>query len=75
MYRRKEAVHQSAGEDVRNECVTVPAAQSPDARGLQSRESRYLPWASWQVLNKNAIASYNERIEREGLPLAQYRTF
>ena len=32
-------------------------------------------WASWQVLNNNAIASYNQRIEREGLPLVQYRTF
>ena len=32
-------------------------------------------WARWNDENKEAIAVYNERIEREGLPLAQYRSF
>lgn len=32
-------------------------------------------WARWNEDNKEAIAEYNARIEREGLPLAQYRSF
>ena len=32
-------------------------------------------WARWQEDNKEAIAEYNARIAREGLPLARYRTF
>jgi antitoxin CcdA len=32
-------------------------------------------WARWQTDNAEAIAHYNARIEREGLPLARYRTF
>jgi len=32
-------------------------------------------WARWNEDNKAAIEAYNERIEREGLPLARYRTF
>ena len=29
----------------------------------------------WNDENKEAIASYNARIERDGLPLAKYRSF
>ncbi len=32
-------------------------------------------WARWNEDNKDAIAHYNARIEREGIPLARYRTF
>lgn len=32
-------------------------------------------WARWNEDNKEAIAAYNARIERDGLPLARYRTF
>ena len=32
-------------------------------------------WERWNEDNKEAIAAYNERIEREGIPLARYRTF
>lgn len=32
-------------------------------------------WQRWSEDNKEAIAAYNERIAREGLPLARYRTF
>jgi antitoxin CcdA len=32
-------------------------------------------WSRWAEENKEAIAEYNERIAREGLPLARYRTF
>jgi antitoxin CcdA len=29
----------------------------------------------WNADNKEAIAAYNARVEREGLPLAKYRSF
>jgi antitoxin CcdA len=29
----------------------------------------------WNEENREAVEHYNERIEREGLPLAKYRTF
>lgn len=32
-------------------------------------------WARWNEDNREAIAHYNARIEREGLPLAKYRSF
>ena len=32
-------------------------------------------WQRWGEDNKEAIAHYNARIAREGLPLARYRTF
>lgn len=36
-------------------------------------EKRY--WERWNQENQQAIQDYNARIEREGLPLAKYRTF
>lgn len=36
-------------------------------------EKRY--WERWNEKNQQAIQDYNARIEREGLPLASYRTF
>lgn len=32
-------------------------------------------WQRWNEDNREAIEHYNARIEREGLPLAKYRTF
>lgn len=32
-------------------------------------------WQDWNELNCEAIDSYNERIEREGLPFERYKTF
>jgi antitoxin CcdA len=32
-------------------------------------------WAQWNTENKDAIAHYNARIAREGLPLSRYRNF
>jgi len=43
--------------------------------GLLAEEVRRRYWERWNDENKDAIAAYNERIEREGLPLAKYRTF
>jgi antitoxin CcdA len=44
-----------------------------DALLAEEVSKRY--WARWNEENKDAIAHYNARIERDGLPLARYRTF
>lgn len=43
--------------------------------GLLAEEVRRRYWERWNEENKAAISAYNERIERDGLPLAKYRTF
>ena len=42
---------------------------------LLADEVRRRYWAQWNTENKDAIAHYNARIAREGLPLARYRSF
>ena len=42
---------------------------------LLADEVRKRYWERWNEENKAAIDHYNQRIEREGLPLAKYRTF
>jgi len=48
-------------------------SQTVDALLAEEVRKRY--WERWNEENKDAIAAYNTRIEREGLPLAKYRTF
>ena len=48
-------------------------SQTVDA--LLAAEVRKRYWERWNDENKDAIAAYNARIEREGLPLAKYRSF
>ena len=48
-------------------------SQTVDA--LLAAEVRKHYWERWNDENKDAIAAYNARIEREGLPLAKYRSF
>jgi antitoxin CcdA len=48
-------------------------SQTVDALLADEVRKRY--WERWNEENKQAIEHYNARIEREGLPLAKYRTF
>jgi antitoxin CcdA len=48
-------------------------SQTVDA--LLAAEVRKRYWERWNEENKDAIAHYNQRVEREGLPLAKYRSF
>lgn len=48
-------------------------SQTVDA--LLAEEVRRRYWEQWNERNKDAIEAYNERIAKEGLPLAKYRTF
>ncbi len=42
---------------------------------LLAAEVKRRYWERWNEDNKEAIAAYNARIAREGLPLAKYRSF
>lgn len=42
---------------------------------LLAEEVKRLYWERWNEQNREAIAHYNARIAKEGLPLARYRTF
>lgn len=48
-------------------------SQTVDALLAKEVERRY--WERWNEDNKEAIAHYNERIQREGIWGAQYRSF
>jgi antitoxin CcdA len=48
-------------------------SQTVDA--LLADEVRRRYWERWNDENRPAVDHYNQRIEREGLPLAKYRTF
>ena len=48
-------------------------SQTVDTLLADEVKRRY--WQKWNEENAQAIDHYNERIAREGLPLAQYRTF
>ena len=48
-------------------------SQTVDELLTEEVKRRY--WARWNEDNKDAIAAYNARIEREGIPLAKYRSF
>ena len=48
-------------------------SQTVDALLTEEVLKRY--WERWQHDNAEAITAYNARIEREGLPLARYRSF
>ena len=43
--------------------------------GLLAEEVKRRYWEKWNEDNKEAIAAYNARIAKEGLPLAKYRSF
>ncbi|MFT3719870.1 type II toxin-antitoxin system CcdA family antitoxin [Pseudorhodoferax sp.] len=42
---------------------------------LLAAEVRRRYWERWNAENKEAVAAYNARIAKEGLPLAKYRSF
>lgn len=51
----------------------INLSQTVDALLAAEVERRY--WEQWNERNKQAVAAYNARIEKEGLPLASYRGF
>jgi antitoxin CcdA len=51
----------------------INLSQTVDAWLGEEVKRRY--WEKWRDDNQAAMLEYNERIAREGLPLAKYRTF
>ena len=54
---------------------TAKSPKRPIKLSLNAQEVQRRYWEQWNEENKEAVAAYNARIEREGLPLARYRTF
>jgi antitoxin CcdA len=48
-------------------------SKTVDALLAEEVKRRY--WEKWNEDNKEAIAGYNDRIAKHGLPLAKYRTW
>ncbi len=48
---------------------------SATVEALLAEEVERLYWERWNEDNRAAIDNYNARIEREGLPLARWRSF
>ncbi len=51
----------------------INLSQTVDAWLGEEVKRRY--WERWSEDNREAIAEYNARIAKEGLPLEKYRTF
>jgi antitoxin CcdA len=51
----------------------INVSQTVDQLLAEEVKRRY--WQRWNEDNRAGIEAYNARIAKEGLPLAQYRTF
>lgn len=71
----KRAVNLSLNAKVLDTARELGLNLSATVDVLLAEEVRKRYWERWNEENKEAIAHYNARIEREGLPLARYRTF
>ena len=71
----KRATHLSLNAKVLDAARDLGMNLSATVDALLAEEVRKRYWARWNEDNKEAVAHYNARIAREGLPLARYRTF
>ena len=71
----KRAVNLSLNAKVLDTARELGLNLSATVDALLAEEVRKRYWERWNDENKEAIAHYNARIEREGLPLARYRSF
>jgi antitoxin CcdA len=71
----KRAVNLSLNSEVVETARKLGMNISETVNELLAEEVTKRYWERWNEDNKDAIAAYNERIAREGLPLARYRTF
>ena len=71
----RRATHLSLNSKVLDAARELGIKLSQTVEELLVVEEQRRFWERWNKENKEAIAVYNKRIEREGLPLARYRTF
>ena len=71
----KRAVNLSLNAQVLDTARELGMNLSSTVDALLAEEVKKRYWERWNAENKDAIEHYNARIEREGLPLARYRSF
>ena len=71
----KRAINLSLNAQVLDTARELGMNLSATVDALLAVEVNKRYWERWNAENKEAIEHYNARIEREGLPLARYRTF
>jgi antitoxin CcdA len=71
----KRAINLSLNAKVVDRARELGLNLSATVDALLAAEVEKQYWQRWNEENKEAIAHYNARIEREGLPLARYRSF
>ena len=71
----KRAINLSLNAQVVDTARELGMNLSATVDALLAEEVKKRYWERWNAENKDAIEHYNARIEREGLPLARYRTF
>jgi antitoxin CcdA len=71
----KKATNLSLNSKVLQAAREMGMNLSQTVDGLLAEEVKRRYWEKWREDNKQAMLAYNERIAREGLPLAKYRTF
>jgi antitoxin CcdA len=71
----KKATNLSINSDLLRQAKELNINLSQQVEGYLSELVRKAKEQQWLAENAEAIAAYNERVERDGLPLAQYRTF
>ncbi len=71
----KRAVNLSLNASVLDTARELGMNLSATVDALLAEAVRKRYWERWNEENKEAIEHYNARVEREGLPLARYRTF
>lgn len=71
----KRATNLTLSVDVLEKARLLGLNVSQTVDALLAEEVHRQYWARWNEDNKEAVAAYNARIERDGLPLAAHRTF
>ncbi len=71
----KRAVNLSLSTRTLEQARALGMNLSATVDALLAQEVRRRYWERWNEDNRDAIDHYNERVAREGLPLARYRTF
>jgi len=71
----KRAVNLSLNARTLEQARALGMNLSATVDALLAEEVRRRYWERWNEDNHEAITHYNERIAREGLPLARYRSF
>lgn len=71
----KRAANLSLNAEVLDRARELGMNISQTVDELLAKEVQRRYWERWNTDNEAAIAAYNERVERDGLPLARYRSF